>query len=545
MRSTPTLKHAITMSLLVSVSACKHPLLKESSSSPRPSVAKEQHSTNPFDIITPSIPHSTLAAEPVEHLDAIEDVIIWDRIRAGFSLPEQNNARVAQYIKWYKKNPLYMQRVSERARPYMYYIVEELEKAGLPLELALLPVVESAFDPFAYSHGRAAGMWQFVPATGKAYGLKQNWWYDGRRDVVQSTRAAIEYLSYLNNMFDGDWMLALAAYNSGQGNVLKSIRRNKAAKKPTDYWSLRLPKETAAYVPQLIALAHMIEHSEQYKLKLEPIPDRPYFASVKVDSQIDLAQAAELAEIDMDELYRLNPGFNRWATDPSGPHELLVPLLQANTFENNLASIDPEERVTWNRYKIQSGDSLSRIAKKFKTNVATLKQANNLKNDMIRVGQTMMIPMASQSSDHYALSAPERLKRKKSGKSQKSGLVKINHTVRPGDSLWKISRLHNVNVRSLAKWNGMATTDPLSVNSDLVIWKRAKAYTHREGDNNRNNTVKKVAYKVRSGDSLSRIANKFNLTITDIVRWNELKKASYIHPGQSLTLFVDITSTSL
>lgn len=261
---------------------------------------------------------------------------IWPRIQAGFTMPTDiNHQALKSELSWYASNPLYMQRVLQRAEPFLYYILEETEKRKLPAELVLLPIVESAYQPFAYSHGRAAGIWQFIPATGKAYGLKQNWWYDGRRDIYASTEAALNYLEQLNKMFKGDWMLALAAYNSGSGTVRRAIKRNKKQNRPTDFWHLQLPKETRAYVPKLLALKELIANPEKYALSLHFIANTPGFKQVKITTQIDLALAAKLAEIDLKTLYNYNPGFNRWATDPDGPHTLLLPIKAADTFETN------------------------------------------------------------------------------------------------------------------------------------------------------------------------------------------------------------------
>jgi len=472
---------------------------------------------------------------------------LWDRIREGYALPEIDNARIETFVKWYAKNPKYVARVTERGEKYLFHIVETMERYKVPLEIALLPIVESAFDPFAYSHGRASGMWQFVPSTGRQYGLKQNWWYDGRRDVVASTEAAVKFLSYLNKRFDGDWLLALAAYNSGEGNVSKAIRRNKKAGKPTDFWSLKLPRETQAYVPQLLALSKVVRNPQQYKLKLEPIDNASWFTTVDISSQMDMAQAARLAGMDIDQLYKLNPGFNRWATDPDGPHRLLIPNEHAAKFISNLNALPTDERIAWQRYTIKSGDSLIKISKKFNTSVSALQSANSLRGNGIRAGKTLMIPVATAPARHYAYSAAERLKRTQSKSGSKSSKQKIHYTVKSGDSFWKIARKHNVSVSKLSKWNGMAPKDPIKIGQKLVIWTGKKVSQKSLVDAQRGtdkSIIRKVAYNVRRGDSLARIAGKFNLTVNDIMRWNPVKKDNYIHPGQSLTLFVDVTRTN-
>ena len=472
-------------------------------------------------------------------------VDLWDRMRDGFAIPDQNHARIDKYVTWYQEHPGYLDRVAKRGTPYLHFIVEQLEAAELPLELALLPIVESAFDPFAYSHGRASGMWQFVPGTAKAYGLKQNWWYDGRRDVVASTNAAIAYLSYLRDYFEGDWLAALAAYNSGQGTVGRAIRKNRKAGKADDYWSLKLPKETAAYVPQLLALAKLVANPELHKVKLSSMDNKPWFQAVPIGSQIDLSQAAQLAEISTDDLYKLNPGFNRWATDPTGPHELLIPVEKASTFATNLAQLSPEKRVGWQRYTVKNGDSLSTIANKFNTDVTTIRTVNGLSNNRIRSGKALMIPAALADQSQYPQSADQRLAKTQAKKPNINNRYKVEYKTRKGDSLWEIAKRHDVSVRNLAKWNSMAPNDPLKVNKTLVIWadsgQQAKADSTSPSSSH---TVRKIYYKIRSGDSLDRIARKFNISVKQIRNWNTKARKKYIQPGDSLTLFVDVRNIS-
>ncbi len=250
---------------------------------------------------------------------------LFDRIRAGFKLPDSDHAAIDRELEWYAGNPDYLGRAFSRADLYLYHIVTELEARGMPLELALLPVVESAFEPYAYSHSSASGLWQFIPGTGSRYNLKQDWWYDGRRDVIESTRAALDYLQALNTEFNGDWLLAIAAYNCGEMNVERAVARNQAAGLPTDFWNLKLPAETRAYVPKLLAMGRVVAHPERYGLSFNKIPNQPYFAKVDTKGQISMHVAAEIAGLTDAELYELNPAFHRWATDPSGPYSLLVP----------------------------------------------------------------------------------------------------------------------------------------------------------------------------------------------------------------------------
>lgn len=481
--------------------------------------------------------HTSIAPDTAEP-EWANPTTIWQRLRLGFQMNWQiEQPRLDSEFNWYQRNPAYMARVSERSKRYIYHVTEKLEARGLPLELALLPIVESAYDPFAYSHGRASGMWQFIPSTGRMYKLNQDWWYDGRRDVVASTDAAINFLEDLANYYDGDWLLALAAYNSGQGNVNKAIRKNKKRGKNTDFWSLDLPKETRAYVPKLLALAKLITYPRRYNIELHTVANVPYFAEVDTHSQIDLAQAATMAGISIDELYRLNPGFNRWATSPSGPHRLLVPIEHEQLFAREIEQLPPTERMHWQRYTVKAGDSLLLLAKRFNTGADTIKQINNLSGNMIKVGQALMIPMASESGQHYSLSADQRLQSIHKKRTGGSDSQQVFHHVKNGESLWTISRQYKVTVSKLAHWNGIAPKDTLRPGQKLSVWTK-EPKTSFPGK--RKAVTKKIGYHVRTGDSLARIADKFNVQINDIVKWNQVNTANYLQPGQKLTLYVDI-----
>lgn len=470
----------------------------------------------------------------LEDFELPQQADLWQRLRSGFQLPEVNNRRVQQQLGWYGDHPSYMTRVSERGSKYLFHIIEELERRNMPAELALLPIVESAFDPFAYSHGRASGMWQVIPGTGKMLGLKQNWWYDGRRDIIASTDAALNYLQQLHQRFDGDWLLALAAYNSGAGNVWKAIRKNTKRGRPTDYWSLDLPKETQDYVPRLLAIKSLVQTPEVYGLSLYPVANKPYFAAIDVGSQIDLAQAAEFAQISMDEFYELNPGFNQWATDPDGPHQLILPFAKAEAFAARLAEVPPEQRVTWLRYVIQPGDSLSTIAINHKTTVDSLQAINDLNGSSIRAGKTLLVPVASANAQHYSHSLPQRVKRTQAkGKGHK-----VQYQVVSGDSFWSIGKRYNVSSKQIAAWNKMAPNDTIKPGQTLVIWQTNNNSADKSA------ATRKVAYQVRRGDSLARIADKFNLKVDDIVKWNRVNPRNYIQPGDRLTLFVDVTKVN-
>ena len=471
--------------------------------------------------------------------DYLQDPItnVWDRVRAGFSIDDiEDNPRLLAELNWYARHQKYLDRVVERADPFLHYVLNEAEKRNLPTELVLLPIVESAYQTFAYSHGRASGIWQFIPSTGKIYGLKQNWWYDGRRDVYASTQAALEYLEDLHREFKGNWLHALAAYNSGSGTVRRAIRKNKKRGKPTDFWNLKLPKETQAYVPKLLALKRLIATPEAYGITLNCVEDVPYFAEIDIKAQLDLAMAAEMADISLDELYQLNPAFNHWATAPYGPHRLLIPVDHVSTFKENLAQIPKAERIKWKRHKIKQGQTLSHIADRYSVSVSSLKRLNNLRSHNIREGKYLVIPVSSRKLSDYNLTAYQR---KKTLQNIRRSGHKITHIVKPGDTFWDLSRRYKVKSHSIARWNGMAIRDPLREGQKLVIWSKSPSST-RASARNSNNTIQRISYRVRNGDSLYLIAQKFNVAMSDLKRWNRFS-SKYLQPGQKIKLYVDVT----
>jgi len=536
-------KLSLSASMLLLVTACNNPFLtakKVAEPIPDPvqtaSVETESNWQQAYGEAQQTQQNElseTVSSEPVIAQPEITEKPItdlWQRIRNGYAIPYPSmHAKTQKQLAWFVKHPEYIDRVVERARPYLHHIVDEIERRNMPLEIALLPVVESAFQPFAYSHGRAAGLWQFIPGTGKVYGLEQNWWYDGRRDVIESTRAALDYLEKLHRDF-GDWQLALAAYNCGEGTVGRAIKRNKKAGKATDFWSLSLPKETSAYVPKLMAIAQLIKQPEQYNITLSPIDNSPFLTVVEVGSQIDLALAAKLAQITPDEMYQLNPGFNRWATRPTGPHRLVVPVEKADIFQQALAELPADDRVQWKRHKIQSGESIGVIAQHYKTTTAIIKKANGLTGNTIRAGRHLLIPVASGKPADYPLSASQRLATQQS--SNRKGNKKV-HTVKAGDTWWDLANAYNVSVRKLAAWNGKAPGDTLHLGQKLVIWTKGKSTASKN--------VRTVNYKIRSGDSLWKISQKFNVSIAEVREWNGLSDRTLLKPGQNLTLYVDVT----
>lgn len=548
---TPRSESAVTQtkgpigSTTLSWDATRSPLSQDATSPSIPVVTPsyEQFSNQPDTTAGTEQQASSATADTA--IDTPADPDLWQLTRANFGLDHNvDNPRIQAQLNWYSKHPRYLDRMADRARRYYHYVLQQTIERGLPSELALLPIVESAYDPFAYSHGRAAGPWQFIPMTAKRFKLKHTWWYDGRRDIQASTNAALDYLELLNKRFDGDWLLTLAAYNAGGGNVSKAMRKNRERNLPTDFWSLKLPDETRAYVPKLIALAKLFDNPAAYDLSLKSLPNRPYFAVVATESQIDLAKAAELAGIAIEELYLLNPGFNQWATDPDGPHELLVPVAKAAAFQQALTTYPTDQRISWARYKIKPGDNLINLAKHYNTTVASLRSANSISGNQISAGKMLLIPKASQQAQSYVYSKGQRQAKKNQRVALRSGKDKLTYKVRAGDSFWKISRQHAVKIRELAAWNQMAPGDPLKVGQKLVIWQPAGKAPKQtlSASNNGRQVIRKINYKVRDGESLALIATKFSVNLNDVKRWNSKKaQAKYLQPGQQLTLYVDVT----
>jgi membrane-bound lytic murein transglycosylase D len=467
-------------------------------------------------------------AEPAPP-DAAELEDLWERIQLQLTFKVPQTRPIVEQRNFYSNNQAYLDRVAGRAQPFLYLIVQEIEKRNMPLELALLPIVESAFDPFAHSNSAASGMWQFMPATAKRFGLKQNFWYDGRRDVIASTRAALDYLQYLHDKLEGDWLNAIAAYNSGEGRILTAIKRNKQKRLPTDFWSLDLPAETTSYVPKLLALVDILKRPDEFDIVWKFIANEAKIDVVDVGSQIDLAIAADMAGLNLSELQALNPGFNQWATDPDGPHYLVLPTQKITPFQQQLAQTPEQSWLRWQRYTVKSGDTLGKIAQLHSADLAAIKRINKLKDSTIRLGQHLLIPIAAQDDANSALRSANSIAKTQ----QHIAGNKLDYTVQQGDTLWDISRSHKVSVEQLTKWNGIIQRSALKTGQKLYIWQP-------EDDSRTTGISRTVAYKVRKGDSLARIAQRFSVSVSDIVKWNKIDASNYLQPGQQLKLVVDV-----
>jgi membrane-bound lytic murein transglycosylase D len=456
---------------------------------------------------------------------------LFERIRDGFALSDVDHPSIDAEQRWFASRPEYLDRTFKRGERYLYHIVNEIEARNMPMELALLPVVESAFNPVAYSRARAAGLWQFIPGTGRRYGLKQNWYYDGRRDVLAATTAALDYLEFLAAEFNGDWLLAVAAYNTGEANVARAIRRNLEAGKPTDFFSLKLPRETRAYVPKLLAMRRIVADPAAHGLEFAPIPNEPFFEKIEIDGQIDLNVAAELAGISKEELLALNPAFNHWVTDPEGPHHLLIPVAHAQRFAEALKTLPPEQRVRVVYHRVRKGDTLAAIAAKYGVTVDALRAANKIRGSIIHPGQDLVVraaPRPGDSSRSVATVASQT-----TSAPAKPRATNNRHVVQRGDTLWSIARAHGTTPERLAQLNGIDKNSTLVVGQVLSV-----PGTLRLASTDLSNVAQSITYVVRAGDTLSRIASRHGVRLEDLLRWNNLQLTSIIKPGQKLIMYV-------
>lgn len=378
-------------------------------------------------------------------LAALPEEDVWQRIRNGLAMDDLDSPLIKRHEKWYASHPDYILRMSERAQRYLFYITEEVERRGMPAEIALLPIIESAFNPGANSVARASGIWQFIPSTGKHFGMEQNWWYDGRRDIIGATNGALDYLQKLHNQF-GDWHLALAAYNWGENAVARAQASNRKRGRPTGYAHLKMPRETRNYVPKLLAIKHIVSDPARFGLNLRVIQNRPYFAAVTPSQPMDVKVAAELAEIPMEEFLALNPGHNRPVILHDQAEVLLLPADKVETFRNNLEKSD-QRMVSWRAYESKKGESFGDIARRHNITLDQLHAANGLSRYAMQSnGQTLLVPAGGDDTGEEF--SPFNLHA--TAVQEMSGLV---YVVRKGDTISAIARKFRVSQSSLIAMN--------------------------------------------------------------------------------------------
>ena len=450
---------------------------------------------------------------------------LWSRIKDGYAMPNIESAYTSKHQDWYASNPDYLKRMFERSQKYLFHIVEEVQKRNMPTEIALLPMIESAYNPQAYSRSSASGIWQFIPSTGKHFGLKQNWWVDNRRDVTAATNAALDYLQKLHGMF-GTWDLALAAYNAGEGTVQRAINRNRAQGLPTDYQSLSLPPETRNYVPKLQAIKNIVTSPEKFGLALNSIPNRPYFARVTTPKQIDAKLAAQLAEISYEEFTSLNPSYNRpvitaTSTSQGEKPQLLLPVWAAERFADNLANYD-KPLTSWQTYNAKRGERMDNIADKFGINVSELRNVNGLSaSKKVRISQAMLVPAVykgeplSDASEIQSdtINAAEMENNNaivEADEIEPKATRSITHKVKKGETLLALSNKYGTNTKALMKNNSLKSTQ-LKAGQILRIKDAVATNTQLKSTSNNKvsrEVVNKASSKKSSSKKISSHTNK-------------------------------------
>ncbi|MBK1679608.1 lytic transglycosylase [Rhodocyclus tenuis] len=522
------------------------------------------------------LPPVALAASPIDLTAEHEDLFV--RLRSGFSIPDINNDLVLYHQQWYLNRPDYLRRMVERSRRYLHHVVEELEQRGMPTELALLPMVESAYNPMAYSRAKAAGLWQFIPSTGKNFKLKQDWWVDQRRDVIASTSAALDYLQAIYEMH-GDWQLALASYNWGEGAVGRAIAKNRAKGLPTDYLSLTMPPETRHYVPKLQALKNIFGNPELIaRLGLSPVPNQPYFTTVAWPANIDIEVAAKLAEMPVDDFVALNPAHNRPVIAADTP--LVLPAEKVATFMHNLDQRQNSEKPLsfWQTYTLRPGEKLENLAPRFGMSLANLKEVNGIRGRLkLSPGFTVLVaaPDGAGTLETTALAEQPRLPEADPTPPAKAR----TYVVRKGDTLAGIARQNGLSLAALKKLNrklgerpapgtklALGAPEPArpgvgnaarrvatasaakpgvsriaaSERSRTTLPARASATPARADGKATKLAAQKKApkltrYTIQRGDTLASIARRFKVDADDVLRWNKVSAKS-LQPGHTLTI---------
>lgn len=452
-----------------------------------------------------SCSHSSNNSSWFSFFDSNETV--WENMRDHFSLQANyNQADVKAQVQRYLHQRQYIAHISYNAKPYLYYVYHQTLEKNMPAEIALLPIIESNYNPFLFSHQGADGLWQFMPGTASGLGITINWWYDGRRDIIASTTAALDYLNYLHNIFH-DWLLAIAAYDAGAGTIQTAIHHNQALKRPTDFWHLALPAETKAYVPKMLALAAIIDHNNTYHVPLAKIKDEPFFKAVIIQGQYGLDNLAQLTDISEATLRSLNPGFRRFATGNLDNYNLLLPRDHVRVFKNNLKKRANKKTITWQHQRVKPGNTLSGLAHHYNTTVDTLRSVNDLKSDILPLNKDLLIPKNNKNISmpyirHSASVAEDHL----------PGPTKIMHTVNRYETLSSIATRYHVSIRNICFWNQLSGNTLLRPNQSLIIWQ--KHYSFRPSH---------FTYTVQPHDTIGVLAQRFGVSINQIELYNGLK----------------------
>ena len=489
---------------------------------------------NPTGVMGTLAPNTLLTNDTA--LTPEQQADLWARLRQGFKLGDVDTPAVRQQERFYASKPEYMQRVAERARRYLYFITGEVERRGMPTEIALLPIVESAFMPKAQSGALASGLWQFIPSTGQRYGLERTWWYDGRQDVMAATYAALDYLQDLYNQF-GDWQLALAAYNWGEGGVGRALAKTRAKGLEDSFDTIHKPHETESYVPKLIAIRNLIAHPEAYGLTLPDMPNKPYFEPVSTGRHIDVQLAAKLADTSVEELLHLNPGLIRPVFAYKDDRKLLLPADKVETFEANLEHYD-KPLLSWQPYVTKHGESLQAVSDRFGISLAELRDVNKLGNGRVGNGQTILVPIRGDVdvSDRQNLAAliagaAASVVDASAGKTEAAADAR-KHKVARGETLFSIAKQYGVKPDQLKQLNHLHG-NKVAVGQVLQLQADAKPQLAAATAKPAHAGIRYVV--VRRGDTLDEIARKHDVTVAELKRWNK-GAGKALHVGYKLEI---------
>lgn len=446
---------------------------------------------------------------------------VWDKLRSGFCLDTVYSARVEREIKWFVNNKAFVYRSIERSKPFIHHVIAELEKNNLPLELALLPLVESGYQPFAYSPSKAAGIWQFIPPTAKEYGLSKSWMYDGRRDILSSSKAAAHFLKDMHRHFKQDWLLAIASYNTGAGNVSKSLRKANYTIGQKTFWDLDLPRETEIYVPKLIAIRDIIANPRAYGFNLPKISNKSSTKFIKVSYPIDFYTISILSGLEEDKVHRLNPGFSGWYFLPEMQNKLLLPRKNADLFAkrfNKLARIIYKNKI----HKVVRGDSLSKISRIYNVSIKSIKVLNNLKSDLIRIGQKIVLPIEglADNDNTVTIAGTEYIINDKT--------ITYNHIVKRYDNWYKIARYYNTNLKTLLSWNDATVKTKLKISQKIKIIMKAPILSRTDKIN--------LRYVVDLGDTVNIISKGFMISKKELLSTNNIKSSRSLTAGKNLLI---------
>ena len=450
-----------------------------------------------------------IPVEPSLRIPNYENV--WDRIKDTSSFDAVNlDDKTLEYVNQYLSNPAQLDKLLEKGRYFIYFVLEELERYKLPPELALLPYIESNYDPFSISSSGAMGIWQFMPATARIYGLKDTWWYEQRHDPLVSSRAAIRYLAYLHNRFNKKITYTLAAYNGGPTLLEKRIKLNKKAGKLTDLKNLKLPTQTQEYVPKFKAILAIVINSEKYEIKLPDFPNKPVLGKIELNGQVEILAFSEFAGLKPEFVYKLNAGYTKWASPPGDKTIFNIPIELEEVLNLKKENFIQTNQINWVTHRVSKGDSLWKIAEEFDTEVNVLKKVNYLSSNVLSLNQELLIPLSNDQNQTF--------------------IPYQAHIISEGDTLWNLGIQYNISPAEIAKTNGLKMSSPLRIGSELNIGNKNIYRTI-------NSKKRTILYSVKQGDSLYRIADIFNIEISDIKKINELL-TNEIKPGQVLKIII-------